>query len=96
MNIHFLEEHFYTKKFVDYVNQNYSIDTNRFYIFGKPQGIISSCENVFYIEDNGMKQINKIKEIINSSSSNKIFLHYLSTNNQKVALFSSKINKMML
>lgn len=80
MNIHFLIDNQYTKRFVMYMNEHYAEDKNRFYVvnYKKKLQFLDGIPNVNVISGTNQNIIWDIRKIVHDEECTNIFIHYLS------------------
>lgn len=80
MNLHFLIDNQYSRRFVLYMNERYGIHCNKFYVINRERELkfLNGIDNVSVIQGKSIKAIFNVRHIIRKSNSNCIFIHYLS------------------
>ena len=92
MNIHFLIDNQYSRKFILYMNQHYGVENNDFFVCpGNAElKFLNDIENVIVLPGNSIKSILSIRNVVHKSKYKRLFIHCLGDVNLIPLFFKKK------
>ncbi len=79
MNIHFIIDNQYSKRFILYMNEHYDVEKNKFYVVNRNRKLmfLDGIENVNVVAGNSIMAILNMRKIVRNEKDANIFIHYL-------------------
>lgn len=95
MNIHFIEDHVYCERYIEFVNKNFDSKNHLFVIISrnlKKTEHLNTTNNLIIISGKRLKLFKNLFTFLKKHRTDKLIFHYFSSFKIIAALFSSKEN----